>query len=235
MTHEKLGRIRRFYNEVYYAQTEPTLQVSRHLRKLSRRTGVRPGLEILDVACGTGAWLRACHEQGGHVAGIDLSDKAIEVCKQSLPDGEFHATEAESLPFKDNRFDLVTCLGSLEHFVDPLQALNEMRRVAKADATIIILVPNADFLTRKLGLFRGTYQVDAREEVLTLKAWQDLFESAGLEVAERWKDLHVLSWSWIRLGGWLRVPARTAQALALACWPLKWQYQVYHRLRPRAD
>jgi hypothetical protein len=103
-----------------------------------------------------------------------------------------------------------------------------MARVAKKDARFVILVPNADFLTRKLKLFGGTNQKDAKEVVRTLEEWESLFEQAGLRVSRKWKDLHVLSWNWIGMNGWLRAPFRAMQALLLLIWPLRWQYQVYH-------
>ena len=151
-----------------------------------------------------------------------------------MPDGEFYAQAAEELPFADNRFDMVTCLGSLEHFVRPVQAMQEMSRVAKDSARFILLVPNADFLTRKLGLFGGTYQVDAKEVVRTLDEWNDLFNQAGLTVEKRWKDLHVISWRWVKKGKWFMIPVRFVQALMLFFWPLRWQYQVYHLCRKSA-
>jgi SAM-dependent methyltransferase len=175
--------------------------------------------------------LLACRQVGAAVAGVDLSEKAIEICRLQMPDGAFHAQAAENLPFADRSFDLVTCLGSLEHFVKPVQALQEMSRVAKDDADFILLVPNADFLTRKLGLFSGTYQVDAKEVVRTLEEWQDIFNQAGLVVQKRWKDLHVLNREWICKGRWFQIPLRLAQALVLPIWPLRWQYQVYHLCR----
>jgi hypothetical protein len=104
-----------------------------------------------------------------------------------------------------------------------------MVRVAKPDAQIVILVPNLDFLTRKLGIFGGTYQTDAKEEVRTLDEWGKIFVQAGLRVESRWKDLHVLSWSWITKGRKLMWPARALQALLLTVWPLRWQYQVFHK------
>jgi hypothetical protein len=100
--------------------------------------------------------------------------------------------------------------------------------VARPEAQYLILVPNKDFLTRKLGLFQGTYQVDAKEEVRTLDGWDQLLTSAGLRVTKRWKDLHVLSWSWIFSRNWYHAPLRAVQALALTIWPLNWQYQVFH-------
>jgi hypothetical protein len=108
-----------------------------------------------------------------------------------------------------------------------------MARVAKPNAWFLVLVPNADFLTRKLGLYHGTNQKDVKEAVRTLDDSQLLFQEAGLTIRERWKDLHVLSWNWIAMQGLLKAPIRAAQALALAFWPLKWQYQVYHLCETR--
>ncbi len=105
-----------------------------------------------------------------------------------------------------------------------------MVRVSKGDAKFIILVPNADFLTRRLGLYKGTYQTAAREEVRTLEEWDTIFSSAGLQTIKRWKDLHMLSWDWVVRGNWKHAPLRALQVLALVFWPLRWQYQVYHLL-----
>jgi hypothetical protein len=64
--------------------------------------------------------------------------------------------------------------------------------------------------------------------VRTLQEWERLFNESGLRVTAKWKDLHVLSWSWISMNGWLAAPLRAVQALLLPVWPLRWQYQVYH-------
>lgn len=231
----QLSSIRHFYDSTYYGEATPVTKVCRHLASLALKVGIRQGQQVLDVACGTGEWLLACQQRGAAPSGVDLSVKAVDLCKKSLGAGEFHATAAESLPFGDGCFDVVTCLGSLEHFVNPERALQEMFRVAKADATVIILVPNADFLTRRLGLFAGTYQVDAKEEVRSLAEWERLFTEAGLVVETRWKDLHVLNWSWISRRPRRWAPLRAAQALALVAWPMRWQYQVYHRCRIRRE
>lgn len=233
MSSDDLNAIRDFYDNRYYGQHAQGASPAWHTRRIAARLGDPTGWQVLDVACGTGDWLNLFRKRGACVAGIDLSQKAIEICRRELPDGEFVCGPAETLPFADARFDLVTCMGSLEHFVDKPAALAQMRRVAKADARFLILVPNAGFLTRRLGLYGGTQQVSAKEDVYELAEWNRLFEAAGLRVIERWRDLHPLSWSWIARGSVLGWPVRAAQAFALAIWPLRWQYQVYHYCRVR--
>ena len=225
---DELKEIKSFYDDVYYADADKPTQNSAHLENLARKVDVQSGDAILDVACGLGEWLYICSKAGALVYGVDLSERAIAACETHMPDGEFHAVPAEKLPFDSKSFDLVSCLGSLEHFVEPVVSLQEMVRVANEDAKFLILVPNADFLTRKLGFFGGTYQKDAKEVVRTLDEWEGLFKQAGLRVTRKWKDLHVLSWSWIVMNGWLHAPFRMLQAVALPLWPLRWQYQVYH-------
>jgi len=219
--------VRDFYDRQYYknlrGQTVPS-----HYRGLARRFRPWQGKRLLDVGCGSGLWLRAAADLGAVTSGVDISQVALDACKRVLPLAKFHCGPAENLPFTDGEFDFISCLGALEHFLEPQKALSEMIRVAKPEALFLLLVPNSGFLTRRLGLFCGTQQVDMREDVRSLGEWQALFESAGLVVRHRWRDLHVISPSWIFRERWFSWPLRAAQAFALPFWPLSWQYQVYH-------
>jgi SAM-dependent methyltransferase len=223
-----LAALRDFYDRVYYADASATGKIPAHYRRLAKKLQPWKNQRLLDVACGTGQWLGAAAALGAVPAGIDISQKALDLCRETVPPAELHCGAAEQLPFGDRQFDVVSCLGALEHFVDPQAALREMVRVAKPDAVFILLVPNAGFLPLRLGLYSGTQQADIREEVRSLFEWGELFDRAGLRVRYRWRDLHVISPSWIFRGPWYAWPVRAAQAYALPIWPLDWQYQVYH-------
>jgi SAM-dependent methyltransferase len=223
--------VRDFYDRVYHRGSAPPASVSRHLRRLARRLEPWKGKRVLDVGCGTGDWLKAVADNDAIPFGIDISGAALDACRRSLPQAELHCGPAEELPFPDQEFDLISCLGSLEHFLDPDAALREMVRVAKRDALFLMLVPNLDFLPRRLGLYSGTQQAAIREEARSLEGWEELFDSTGLQIERRWKDLHVLTISWIKRGPWYLRPIRAAQAFALPFWPLGWQYQVYYICR----
>lgn len=226
-TDSTAAALRDFYDQVYYANAGAAPPPA-HLRRLARKFLPWQNLRLLDVACGTGQWLSAAAALGARPAGVDISQRALDVCRGALPQAELHCGAAERLPFADGCFDAISCLGALEHFLDPAAALREMVRVAKPSAIFILLVPNSDFLSARLGLYKGTHQADVREETRTLSEWRALFDSAGLRVERRWRDLHVLSPSWILRGPWYGWPLRAAQAMALPLWPLSWQYQVYH-------
>ncbi len=225
------NQIRDFYNTSYYKNAGPNKKIKRHFSRLASKINIQADQYVLDVACGKGEWLLAVNAMGGIPAGIDISNKAIHICKAILPHGEFYTGPAEDLPFKDKQFHVVSCLGAIEHFLDPVKALREMVRTARDDAIFLLLVPNEGFLTRRLGFFKGTAQADVQEEWRTLNGWKELFESAGLRIKKRWKDLHVLSWSWIAAQKWYHIPLRALQAIALIFWPLSWQYQIFHMCR----
>jgi SAM-dependent methyltransferase len=94
--------------------------------------------QILDVGCGTGANLEML-AQFGDAEGVDVSDDALEFCK--LKGLKVHKGLAESLPFADESFDLVTALDVVEHLDDDIAGLKEMNRVMKADGKTLIFVP----------------------------------------------------------------------------------------------
>ena len=124
-TSQDQNEIRKFYNSVYYKDASVKPQRSRHYSRLASRINIQPEQYVLDVACGNGKWLLAVQDRGGIPAGIDLSEKAVAICKSIIPDGEIYAGSAEALPFEDKRFHIISCLGALEHFINPEKALQE--------------------------------------------------------------------------------------------------------------
>jgi SAM-dependent methyltransferase len=223
--------IKEFYNKTYYGRSVKVSRMPWHMRVIASRLGDLTNLRVIDVACGKGEWLLELAARGASVAGVDISEKAIEVASSLLPSGSLKVGVAESLPFADGQFDLVTCLGALEHFLDQKKALSEMTRIAKRDARFLLLVPNSGFLTRRLGLYKGTEQAEVRETVYSIAEWRNLIIDSGLSVDVVWRDLHPLSREWIVQGPVWRWPLRSAQAMALALWPTAWQYQIYFLCR----
>lgn len=231
---DRFEEVRDFYDRDYYARIDQMASAGNwHERLVADRLGDLSGKRALDVACGLGQWLALLRARGATVSGIDISGRAIAQCRERFPEGDFRVGPAEELPFADASFDLVTCMGSLEHFLDKPRALAEMVRVAAPGARLLVLVPNAGFLTRRLGLYGGTQQARVREDVYPLEQWARLLAGAGLVVEARWRDLHMLNRAWITSGPPWRWPLRAAQALALPLWPMAWQYQVHHLCRVR--
>lgn len=116
-------------------------------RELARLATLRPGERVLDVACGTGAVTRIAAElvgPTGSVAGLDISPSMLSVARSfPQPDGaviEWHEGSADTLPFADASFDVVTCQFGLQFFADRLGGLREMHRVLAPGGRVAISV-----------------------------------------------------------------------------------------------
>jgi len=108
----------------------------------SKITDHRP--QILDVGSGTGANLKML-AQFGEAQGVDVSADAVAFCRErGLENVRLGA--AESLPFDDNGFDLVTALDVVEHMDDDVAGLREMHRVLRPGGRLLLFVPTFMFL-----------------------------------------------------------------------------------------
>ena len=94
--------------------------------------------KILDVGCGTGGNLEMLAKFGA-AEGVDVSDDALEFCR--IKGLKAHKGLAESLPFADESFDVVTALDVVEHLDDDIAGLSEMFRVTKKGGATLIFVP----------------------------------------------------------------------------------------------
>lgn len=109
------------------------------LSALLKSLKISGSAKLLDVGCGTGYTFHAL-KQFGKVYGVDIETSAIAFCKER-GFTNVHLTNGTKLPFRDNFFDVVTCLDVLEHIKDELPALLEMRRVLKPNGHLIIFSP----------------------------------------------------------------------------------------------
>ena len=113
---------------------------------------------LLDVGCGEGVlthrWASALAPR--RVVGIDLDDPLIaaEWARRQAPNLTYIAHRAESLPFADGEFDLVTAIEVLEHVPDPEHTLAEMARTAGRH--VLVSVPHEP-LWRAVNMARGAY------------------------------------------------------------------------------
>ncbi len=105
---------------------------------LSRINGKSEKINILDVGCGTGANIEML-SQFGEAEGVDVSDDALEFCRQKGL--KVQKGLAEALPFADESFDLTTAFDVIEHLDDDVAGLREMFRVTKGGGYSLFFVP----------------------------------------------------------------------------------------------
>ena len=158
---------------------------ARFNRWLLRVLKVQPGIKLLDIACGGGYFLSEASQRGVISYGVEISEKAISIARIQKGKKELLIADAEHLPYEDNIFDMVTCLGSLEHFIHPEAALSEMLRIGKKRACFCILLPNL-FSWDNIQMVKKTGRSPSHDQELerffTRWQWQDFLEENRLKV-----------------------------------------------------
>jgi ubiquinone/menaquinone biosynthesis C-methylase UbiE len=123
--------------------------------------------QVLDVGCGAGQELLPfVKDLRARCVGVDISPEAVQLAQRQFLDlglsaqVEFTCCSAESLPFPNNTFDLVTCRLALP-YTHNATALSEMARVLRPGGVLILKIHHARYYWRKLwvALRRGQFWV----------------------------------------------------------------------------
>jgi SAM-dependent methyltransferase len=105
--------------------------------------GVRAGLQVLDIACGTGVLTREALSAAGpdgRVVGVDPAPGMLAAAREVEPDIEWILGSAEALDLDDASFDCVLSQFGMMFFDDRRQAAAEMWRVLKPGGRVAIAV-----------------------------------------------------------------------------------------------
>jgi len=144
---------------------------------------------VLDVACGPGAFVLAVAPRVRFALGIDLTPEMLRQARQfqaekQIANVAFARGDADSLPFPDASFDLVSCQHAFHHITKPEPVLQEMIRVTKPEGRLLILDPLAPESDAKFELYNHIERLrdPSHTSSLRLTSFLSMFEEHGLEV-----------------------------------------------------
>jgi len=104
------------------------------------RLDLKPGLTVLDVACGTGNLAIPAAKTGADVTGIDIAPNLIEQANaRAAAEGVkavFEVGDAEALPYEDATFDVVMTMFGAMFAPRPDVTTGELKRVTKPGGLI---------------------------------------------------------------------------------------------------
>jgi ubiquinone/menaquinone biosynthesis C-methylase UbiE len=161
----------RRYRDENYTETETALRTF-----LTSRNPI----QVLDVGCGTGYWLRLSTNQT-RMIGLDASAEMLTRSQSKSAAFNLVRACAEALPFPDESFDRVLCVNSFHHFADKPLFISEARRVLR---------PGGGFMTISLdphtGLdrwwvydyFENTLKLD-QQRYLSAPSTREMLTAAG--------------------------------------------------------
>jgi ubiquinone/menaquinone biosynthesis C-methylase UbiE len=164
---------------------------TRELRNyLFGQAGLDKARNVLEVGCGTGA-VSAGLTTPASIHGLDIDQTSLVGMRMHAPDVMPVCGDALALPYAGGAFDITFCHFLLLWVHDPLQALQEMKRVTRPGGAVLALAePDHDA------------RVDQPMELAPLGCWQtealhrrgadtrlgrhlaEIFQRAGIEIIE---------------------------------------------------
>lgn len=116
------------------------------------------GKLVLEAGCGAGRFTEVLLKQGAIVVSVDLSD-AVDSNQRNFPISENHficQADINTLPFKDDFFDIVVCLGVIQHTRNSEEAISSLYSHVKKNGYLVIdhYRRTLSFLTRLLPIYR---------------------------------------------------------------------------------
>lgn len=147
-TDSELGNY--YLSEAYISHTNQTKTLFDKVYQISRLYTLKwklnilnkytQGKNLLDVGCGTGAFLEYSNKKGWNVSGVEPSKVAKERINLLLKD----RVKSELQHVEQNDFNAITLWHVLEHLPNLNEALNQISNKLHSTGTIFIAVPNPE-------------------------------------------------------------------------------------------
>jgi 2-polyprenyl-3-methyl-5-hydroxy-6-metoxy-1,4-benzoquinol methylase len=197
---------------------------------------------LLEVGCAAGFFLKVAEENGWTVQGVEIMAPAVEYARTSLGLNVFEGT-LEQAQLAADSFDVVVMIETVEHLLDPAQALGEAYRVLRTGGIIWVAVPNLNSIMRSLmGVDWSVLSPAEHLYYFTVETLEKMLRKAGFQSVEFiwqvglqtiWETMNplnthhshslrsrVVKWATLSLGRWA-VPftvhsRRTDRLIALA-------------------
>ena len=122
------------------SHTGLTISRDRLTRLLGGTLNVVKDKEVLEAGCGAGRFSEILLEAGAHLHAIDLSTAVEANYKNCGSFANYFVCQASilELPFAPEQFDVVICIGVIQHTPDPEQTINALCRQLKPGGLLAI-------------------------------------------------------------------------------------------------
>lgn len=120
------------------------------------RLKLHKGWKALGVGCGQGDEVAYLRFSGVEAYGFDNASKRTQVLRVNPKSAEyqinrenFFLADARAIPCKSDRFNLVVCLGVVQHIPESVQVIKEINRVLKNEGRLVVTASNKFGFTLK--------------------------------------------------------------------------------------
>ncbi|MCA9950653.1 MAG: methyltransferase domain-containing protein [Anaerolineales bacterium] len=149
---------------------------------------LKPGETYLDISCGRAQLTTLARQHGAQAHGLDLSYTALQSGWNAGQGGDLITGNSQELPYAPDSFDVISNIGSLEHYLDMQTAVQQMARVLKPGGRAVVLVPNSFSLLHNIWIAARDGRTNIDQQPIQRYAarveWQALLEENGLVVVD---------------------------------------------------
>jgi ubiquinone/menaquinone biosynthesis C-methylase UbiE len=145
---ERYAITKEYWKNVYHNEKEFYGFVNHEMRnrrklivdKLAEHS-TKENSRLLDCGCGSGIMTKDAIKLGYDAIGIDISMEMIKIAN-NYNNHKFAVGSISKLPFKDNSFDGIICIGVIQYINKEIDVFSEFCRVLKPKGFIIFTLPN---------------------------------------------------------------------------------------------
>jgi SAM-dependent methyltransferase len=122
------------------SHTGLTISTDRLKRLLGGAFDVVDGRQVLEAGCGAGRFSELLLKAGAHLSAVDLSSAVDANYKNCSQFDHYRVSQASilALPFTPEQFDVVVCIGVIQHTPNPEQTMSALCRQVKPGGLLVI-------------------------------------------------------------------------------------------------
>lgn len=147
---------------------------------------------FIDIGTGSGYYIfqAGLKNINGTNVTIDLSSSYLRQTKEFIKYGTnidnvvFVNADAKKLPFAKETFDIILCTEVIEHVPNYIEVIEEIIRIAKHNAEIIITFPSKWSIDEIVGQIKGKFSFYEHINIISINNFRKLCKNYGLDIID---------------------------------------------------
>ena len=126
-----------FFDKLASVWDETNIRNEEVIEEILFKGGIKKGVKILDVACGTGVLFPDYQKLGADITGIDISENMVNIAREKFPDAQVICGDATEFSF-DDKFDAVMIYNAFPHFDEAEKLIENLSQVLKSSGRLSV-------------------------------------------------------------------------------------------------
>ena len=107
------------------------------IAEILEKGGIKDGIKVLDVACGTGVLFPDYLKAGAEITGIDISENMVKTAREKFPATHIICSDATDFHF-DEKFDVIMIYNAFPHFDEPEKLIKNLAEALNSNGRLSI-------------------------------------------------------------------------------------------------